>query len=171
MGTYSLFNLLKSLVSEIKDYTSEVSYYQLKAMSLCISIWHGSCIDTEDVKFVEKLVDIIKENTMTKLHDTNVWRIEIVAKTVELTSLYLFVSRRECKNCESKIFALLNSAEFLKSLESKFKINQRDEKYIKLVSEKFSKFTGGKYKLDQFIRLESIQEGGKLVKNSIISKH
>lgn len=162
MGTYSLFNLLKSLVSEIKDYTSKVSYYQLKAMSLCISIWHGSCIDTEDVKFVEKLVDIIKENTMTKLHDTNVWRIEIVAKTVELTSLYLFVSRRECKNCESKIFALLNSAEFLKSLESKFKINQRDEKYIKLVSEKFSKFTGGKYKLDQFIRLESIQEGGKI---------
>ncbi|GAV26657.1 hypothetical protein PMKS-000112 [Pichia membranifaciens] len=164
VGEYSLFRLLRSLIAEITDYTGKLTYHLLKSMSLSISIWHGSCSDIDDAAFVEKLLDIIEKNTITKSTESNVWKIEIIAKTVEIISLYLFVSRGECKKCESKIFTLLNSSDFLQSLESKFKINLKDEQNIKLISEKFFKFSDEKFQLDQFLHVGQFKGGGEIGK-------
>ncbi|ODQ45256.1 hypothetical protein PICMEDRAFT_74027 [Pichia membranifaciens NRRL Y-2026] len=158
-GKYSLFRLLRSLVANITDYTGKLTYHLLKSMLLCLSIWHGSCSDNDDMTFVEKLLDIIKNNTIAESAEPNVWKVEIIAKTVEIISLYLFVSRGKCKKCESKIFNLLNSSDFLHSLEAKFKIKLRDEQSIKLISEKFSKFSNGKFQLGQFLHIEQSKDG------------
>lgn len=157
MGNFSLFKILKALVLQMVDYSSAFSYHLLHSVSLCISICHDLCSDKEDLEFVDKLLDIIKQNTKKESSDLNVYEIEIIAKTVELLSLYVFVSKGKSKSCEDKIFNFLNDAEFIQSLATKFKIYQRDETYINKISKEFKQFSNDKFKLDQFLIFDNIQ--------------
>lgn len=151
LSNSSLYLLLKSLVSKIDNPSSEYTYHLLNSMAKCISIWLNVCADSEDIAFVEKLLEIIEGNEKDE-KSLGFWNIEVTAKSVEILSLYLFVSRSKNKNCENRIFQLLNSSKFIKSLESKFRINQKNTSYMTDVENKMKNYFKDDIHINQFFK-------------------
>lgn len=162
---YSLYNLVKSLIINHEDHSDIQSYYLLNTISLCISIWHGALSDSADAKFIEVLLKIMEKDASDSNKEIDVCEIEIISKAVEIISLYLFISRGQFKNCEAKIYKLLNSTSFINLLSSKFKINQRDDYHFKKISENFSNITSHRFKLNQFLILNNSKDDVEINKD------
>lgn len=148
----SIYKLLKNSVMEISNYDSEYTYNLLNSVSSCIGVWLNLCSDNEDLKFIEKVLQIIEVTSNKNINDLNIWEIEILSKSVEIISLYLFVSHGKNKSCEEKIFKLLNSESFILSLEAKFKIKHKDDSLMKIINENMKSIFGDKFKVSQFLK-------------------
>jgi nuclear pore complex protein Nup188 len=154
LGDKSIFNLLKNSVVKITDYQSEYTYHLLNSVSLCIGVWLNVFSDNNDTKFVDKLLKIIEDHNLHGDQSLTVWEAQIISKTVEILSLYLFVSNRKDKACEVKICQLFNSNKFIVSLESKFKVKSKDQSLVLDINEKLNSYFKGDINVSQLLNFD-----------------
>lgn len=143
----SILQLLKKAVYEIQDSSSTYTFHLLDTLSHCIKVWHSVAADNDDVKFIEKIVDLIREDKRN-----SAWDIEVLSKAVEIISLYLFLSAGRNKSCETKITSLLSDVHFINKLHLMFKISERNQRRVGEIQAKISSISESQYNLKQFRR-------------------
>lgn len=144
----SVFKLLKEVVLDVKDHSTPYTYYLLNALAHCIRVWHSVGTDTDDIKFIEKILEFMSADKRD-----STWDIEVLSKAVEIISFYLFLSAGKNKNCETKITQLLNDEAFIKKLHLMFKISQRNQKRLNEIKSKLSNISCSEYNLKHFAKL------------------
>ncbi|CAI8494941.1 unnamed protein product [Pichia kudriavzevii] len=152
LGDRSLLQLLKAELCKIGNYGSEYTYYMLSAISACISVWMSVSDDSNDLQFIETLIKLIEKQSEKDQETMSLMETENLAKAVEITSLYLFVSNGKNKSCEEKIFNLLNSSTFIKILPLKFRLKANDNTLTKSLKLRIEKMFSGKVSLSDLQR-------------------
>jgi nuclear pore complex protein Nup188 len=142
----SLSSTLRKCVLEGKSNSPEYIFHLLDALLLSMSIKRVPFPEEDEVKFINRLIHIRESRVIAN----NAWDMNIVAKIVEILSLYLYLSNGENKKCEAKIRSLLNSSQFIDALGAMFIIQQDELTVIRHLDSEFQSLLGDHYCVNQF---------------------
>lgn len=121
----SLLNILKKNVNDINYYPNVVSLHLVDAIALAFNSWTTVRVNDDDTEFINLLITRIQ----APLHETPqtvedyisvCYELKLVSKIAEILSLFLFTTKNE--KCKNSIINLISSQEFVRTLRTRFTI-------------------------------------------------
>ncbi|CAH2445778.1 Nuclear pore complex subunit [Komagataella phaffii CBS 7435] len=152
-ASISLLEIMKKCVIDLSQYPDSVALHLVDAIALAFNSWTTAKESKDDEPFIGQLITRISKRNLIDTPQTNqefinaCYEHRLISKIAEILSLFLFVSNNE--KCKRMIVQLIESDEFLETIEADFRIEGYKSSLHNDLHEKFQQNWPG-MKLDQF---------------------